>query len=64
MEKYKKIYCPRCGRKVMKVRVNGTMEMFAKCKKCYRRVSYSPNFGEVVSTKIPERSTSSGMMFY
>ena len=48
----------------MKVRVNGTMEMFAKCKKCNRRVSYSPNFGEVVSTKIPERSTSSGMMFY
>lgn len=64
MEKMKSIYCPRCKRKVMKVRVNSTMDMFAKCKKCKVRVSYCPTDGTVVVTKIPERNTSSGMMFY
>ena len=64
MDGYKNIYCPRCGRKIMKVRTESTIDMQANCKKCNKRISYFPETESVIVTNIPERTTSSGMRFY
>jgi hypothetical protein len=61
---YIPIYCPKCGRKVMKVNRKSTMDISTKCKKCNKRISYFPDTGAIIITDIPKRTTSSGKRLY
>ena len=64
MEKYKKIYCPKCGRKVATLDGRSTINISVKCKKCNKLVVYDVENEKAEIKEIPQRSTSSGMRFY
>ena len=58
----KTIYCPSCGRKVMKYDGKHSMIIGNSCRNCEKRVVFDPSTGEVKRKDIPKRTTSSGMM--
>lgn len=60
----KKIYCPRCGRKVGTYDGKSTVHKIVKCKKCNKLVVYNVETGKIKVTNIPERNCSSGMIKY
>ena len=64
MEEQKTIYCPRCGRKVCIWDGRSTMNISVKCKKCNKLVVYDVENEKVEIKNIPQRTTSSGMIFY
>lgn len=59
----KNILCPKCGRKVMRHDEKGTIEMFAKCRKCNLIVCYSPLTKKIKFVK-SQMIDSSGKRFY
>lgn len=61
---WKNIYCPICGRKVMKHDGWGTIPIYAKCNECYKVVCYEPNTNQVTVKKIPPRNTSNSGRIY
>ena len=63
MAEPKTIYCPRCKRKVSVWDGRSSINVIANCKKCKKKVVYCVDTGEVKIKNIPERTTSSGMMF-
>jgi hypothetical protein len=64
MNKEKTIYCPKCGRRVSHYDGRGTMNIMATCRKCRKRVVYDVSNDKTKLTDIPQRETSSGMIFY
>ena len=64
MAEPKTIYCPRCGRKVATWDGRSTMNISVKCKKCKKLVIYNVKNEKVEIKNIPQRTTSSGMIFY
>lgn len=64
MAEPKTIYCPRCGRKVATWDGRSTMNISVKCKKCNKLVVYDVENEKVEIKNIPQRTTSSGMIFY
>ena len=64
MSEPKTIYCPRCGRKVATWDWRSTMNISVKCKKCNKLVAYDVENEKVEIKNIPQRTTSSGMIFY
>lgn len=60
----KKIYCPRCGRKVATWDGRTSMNIEANCRKCNKRIVYYPATDEVVRKDMPPRMASSGMRFF
>lgn len=63
MAEPKTIYCPRCKRKVNVWDGRSTINVTGNCRKCKKRVVYCVATGEVKIKNIPERKTSSGMIF-
>lgn len=63
MEKTK-IYCPRCGRKVITHDGKSSISLSCKCKKCDVLVTFNPIDRSIKIRKIPERLTASGLRFY
>lgn len=61
---WKNIYCPICGRKVMKHDSWGTIPIYAKCNKCNKVVCYEPNTNQVTVKNIPPRNTSNSGRIY
>ena len=61
--KQKKIYCPRCGRKIATYDGKQTIDIKTKCNKCNKIITYYVASGSTVVSKV-ERTTSSGMRFY
>ena len=57
----KKIYCPKCGRKVGTH--DGRSTINNRCKKCNIRIVYHVDTGETEIKNIPKRNCSSGMTF-
>ena len=64
MAEEKIIYCPQCGRRVMKYDGKGTIPLDAGCKKCRKRVVYFPETDEVKVTKIPPRCSSGTRLWF
>ena len=64
MAKQKTIYCPKCGRKVATWDGWSTINILVKCNKCNKLVVYDVESEEVKIKAIPQRTTSSGMIFY
>ena len=64
MAEPKTLYCPRCGRKVATWDGQSTMNISVKCKKCKNLVIYNVKNEKVEIKNIPQRTTSSGMIFY
>ena len=64
MAEPKTIYCPKCGRKVATWDGRSTMNISVKCKKCKKLVIYNVKNEKVEIKNIPQRTTSSGMIFY
>ena len=61
--KQKKIYCPRCGRKIATYDGKQTIDIKTKCNKCNKIITYYVASGSTVVSNA-ERTTSSGMRFY
>lgn len=59
----KKIYCPKCGRKVGTHDGRSTINKICRCKKCNKRIVYHVDTGETEIKNIPKRNCSSGMTF-
>ena len=64
MAETKTIYCPKCGRKVAIWDGRSTNKMSVKGKKCNKLVVYDVENEKVEIKNIPQRTTSSGMIFY
>lgn len=64
MAEPKKIYCPKCGRRVTEWDGKSTIHPMAKCKNCKKMVVYRIDTDETEIKKIPPRNCSSGMTFY
>lgn len=64
MAEPKRIYCPRCKRRVSKWDGRSSMNVIANCKRCKKRVVFYVNSQETKVTEIPQRNTSSGLVFY
>ena len=64
MAEQKTIYCPRCGRKVTTLDCRSANNISVKCKKCNKLVVYDVENEKVEIKNIPQRTTSSGMIFY
>lgn len=63
MSEPKKIYCPRCKRKVATYDGRSTMPIVTRCNHCKKRVVYNPLTDQISIKKIPQRNTSSGITF-
>lgn len=61
---WKNIYCPECGRKVMKHDNWGTIPIYAKCNKCNKVVCYEPKTQKATIKKIPPRNTANSGRIY
>lgn len=59
----KTIYCPRCGRKVATWDMKSKINKIARCKKCNKKVVYDIEKHETRLENLPERQTSSGVVF-
>jgi hypothetical protein len=57
------IYCPKCKRKVGTHDGRSTIPKVIDCRKCRKRVIYTPENGTVLKD-IPKRNTSSGVTFH
>ena len=57
----KTIYCPICGRRVMKYDGNHSMIIGNNCKKCNKRIVYNPETDKTEIKPIPPRTSSSGL---
>lgn len=64
MEDKFRLYCPKCGAKVVDVDYKMKSIIEVKCKHCNRMVVYNPQNGKKKVKDIPERKTSSGCRFY
>lgn len=64
MKEPKTIYCPKCGRRIMKYSGEGTMPLSSRCDKCKKIIRYLPENDEILTRDFPLRNTSSGMTFY
>ena len=64
MAEPKTIYCPKCGRKVATWDGRSTINISAKCKKFNKLVVYDVENEKLEIKNIPQRTTSSGMIFY
>ena len=64
MAETKTIYCPKCGRKVATLDGRSTINISVRCKKCDKLVVYDVENEKVEIKNIPQRTTSSGMIFY
>lgn len=64
MAEPKKIYCPKCGRKVATWDGRSTNNISVKCKKCNKLVVYDVVNKNAEIKEIPPRTSSSGMRFY
>lgn len=60
----KKIYCPKCGRKVASYDGKSTINIKVKCNYCKKLVVFDFENGEIYQEKLPLRTTGSGMRFY
>ena len=59
----KTILCPSCKRKLGTHDGRSTIPKVIDCRKCNKRIVYSPENGIVVR-QIPERNSSSGVTFH
>ena len=57
------IYCPKCKRKIGTHDGRSTIPKVIDCRKCNKRVVYTPESGTVLKD-IPKRNTSSGVTFH
>ena len=64
MAEPKTIYCPKCGRKVATWDGRSANNIAVKCVKCNKLVVYNVENEKVEIKEIPQRETSSGMIFY
>lgn len=62
--KEKNIYCPQCGRKVMHYDGKAESALKVKCLKCKFIVTYFPKQNFTKISRIPPRTSSSGIRFY
>lgn len=60
----KKIYCPRCGRKVMTYDGKGEIDLEKKCKICNKLVVYQIARDQTILADIPQREHGSGVRFW
>ncbi len=61
--KEKKIYCPRCGRKVATYDGRSKIDIVVKCRKCNKKIVYRVATGDIEVKPLPARQTASGMTF-
>lgn len=61
---WRNIYCPQCGRKVMKHDNWGTIPISTKCNKCNKVVTYYPETKETTIKKLPPRTLSNSGRIY
>lgn len=59
----KTIYCPACGRKVATWDGKSKINKIARCRKCNKKVIYDIENQETRLEKLPERQSSSGVVF-
>lgn len=62
-KKERKIYCPRCGRKVATWDGKAKTNIDAKCRKCGKLIVFHPDTEEVERKDMPPR-VASGIRFY
>ena len=60
----KVVYCPKCGRAVLRADERAYITLSVKCKKCNKLVVYHPTTEEIEITSVPARQSSSGTRFY
>ena len=60
----KKLYCPKCGRRVGTHDGRSTINFVVKCTRCKRLVIFNPNTGRIFNDKVPELRSSIGTRFY
>lgn len=60
----RKIYCPKCGRKVAMHDGKSEINKAVKCSKCKKLVLFNPITGEVKNIPVPDRKCSSGKRYY
>lgn len=58
------IKCPLCGTLLVVVDKRDPKKNRVKCRMCNVLVHYTPATEEVYTSKVPARTTSSGMTFY
>lgn len=63
-DKNKSIMCPYCKKFLTKADKEDPRTHQLKCKKCGKLILFVPKTGEFKIKKAPERTTSSGMVFY
>lgn len=59
----KKIYCPKCGRRVAKWDGKSTIDIVTQCRNCSKQVIYRIKTGETMAKDMPPRPASSGLRF-
>lgn len=59
----KKIYCPKCGRKLTTWDGKSTTDIIVNCKKCKKRIVYRVDVDKTEIKEIPKRNTSSGITY-
>ena len=64
MDYIRKIFCPKCGRKVMTHDGKSEINKAVKCKKCKKLVLFNPTTNEVKNIPTPERTCASGKRYY
>lgn len=66
MENYKnkKIYCPRCSRKLGMWDGKTQTNVIVDCRKCKKQIIYNPAIGNREVKNIPPRNTASGVTFH
>lgn len=62
--KAKVIYCPICGRRVLRYDGKTTMNLSSLCRKCNKLVCYYPEDGTVVVKSKPNRISTSGKRYW
>ena len=60
----KAIFCPECKNKVATYDGKSSINVLVKCKKCKKLVVYEVETGNVKTTDVPLRQSSSGIRFY
>lgn len=60
----KKIYCPKCGRKVGTYDGKSTINKIMDCRNCQKRIIYYVDTDEVEVKQIPKRNSSSSVTFH
>ena len=64
MSEARKIYCPKCKRRVMYHDGKSEINKVVRCKNCRKYVLFNTITGEVKNVPAPERACASGKRYY